>query len=148
MGSRSLDLNATYVENTSVHILPHTYNIDAEYYRTWLTQMLRGYYVIMLTARPERYRVATLARIEALEGWLPNEAYFNPGGMVAPDAKDMMLRTLVYPKHGKHMIGGNRYVALESNATTRAMYARHGIPAYTQQQVHIAPEIIDDLRML
>ena len=60
----------------------------------------------------------------------------------------MMLRTLVYPKYGKHIIGGNGYVALESNSATRAMYARHGIPAYTQQQLQSAPHIIDNLRML
>lgn len=138
-----LDLNATYVENTSVHTLPHSYNIQVERYRSWLTELLRPYYVIMLTARRERYKLDTLERILQLEHWVPNEAHFSPGGIRAPEAKDMMLRTHVYPKHGQNISGGNSYIALESNAATRAMYARHGIPTYTQQQLELAPHILN-----
>ncbi|MFM9889892.1 MAG: hypothetical protein ACKVOE_04490 [Rickettsiales bacterium] len=142
-----LDLNATYVENTSVHILPHAYNIQAEQYRTWLTRLLSGYYVIMLTARPTRHECETLAHISKLEQWQPNEAYFNDSGLRASEFKDMMLRTLIYPKHGKHVIGGNRYIALESNAATRTMYATHGIPAYTQEQIRSDSSILEPMTL-
>ncbi|MFM9890723.1 MAG: hypothetical protein ACKVOE_08830 [Rickettsiales bacterium] len=101
----------------------------------------------MLTARPARHAHETLAHIGKLEQWQPNEAYFNDSGLRAPEAKDMMLRTLIYPKHGKHVIGGNRYIALESNAGTRAMYATHGIPAYTQEQVRDDSSLLEPMTL-
>lgn len=143
-----LDLNATYVENTEVHNLRYgQYNVQAEHYRSWLTKIIKGYPVIMITARPERYRMETLHRIKQLEGWQPMEAYFNDSGLRAPEFKDMVLRTKVFPKHGKHG-EVNRYVALESNSATRLMYWKHHITAYTQEQVRLDSSIIEPMTLL
>ena len=145
-----LDLNATYVENTHIHNLRYgQYNVAEEYYRSWLTARIKGYHVIMITARPERYRKETLQRIEKLENWLPTQHFFNDSGLKAPDFKDMILRTKVFPDHGKHLgEKGTRYIALESNSATSAMYERHGIPAYTQEQFRADSSILEPMTLL
>ena len=130
-----LDLNSTLVENTYVHQLPCRYNIHLEEYRSWLIKQLVGCYVILITVRPERYRTETLVRIAALEGWQPSEAYFSKWSLKAPEAKERILLEVIYPRWGRHDEQGNEYLAIESNASTRAMYARHRIPTCTQEDL-------------
>ena len=74
-----LDLNSTYAENAmQVHIMRKgIYNVNSEFYRKWLTNLLRKYKVVMLTSRPEYYKNQTLKRIKELEKWQPNDAFFN-----------------------------------------------------------------------
>jgi hypothetical protein len=128
-----LDLVMTLVENThdrSKHWhrgQPYTEWIDREEYRMWLVELLRGETVILMTARPERYRAATLQRLQAVTSWLPAEAYFNELGLSPPEAKRRVLTNHVYPRHGRPAQTG--YLALESNAATRAMYHAEGIAA-------------------
>lgn len=143
-----LDLNATYVENTEVHDLRFgQYRVQEERYRSWLTQIIKGYHVIMITARPARYATETLARIQQLEGWQPKEAYFNDSGLRAAEFKEMILRTKLFPNYGEHIKGGNRYIALESNSMTAAMYERNGIPSYTQQQLRADSSILEPMTL-
>jgi hypothetical protein len=117
-----LDLNYTLVENSTEKQKPFTKQIEAERYRAWLVKLVRQHHVILMTARPVKYRAATLASIQSKTGWQPNEAYFNAYGLMPPLAKDGMLKEFVLPKHG-----GAEMLAIESNPATRAMYARHGI---------------------
>ena len=139
-----LDLNATLVENTEVHDLPFRYKVHLETYRSWLVQLIRPFYTIMMTARPEKHMEETLLRLSKLENWQPHEFYFKPSHSLtlAPKTKDIMLETFVFPRHGKYETHGTAYFAIESNSATRSMYRSHGIASYTQQQVLRAPHLV------
>lgn len=135
-----LDLNYTLVANSPARgapaVRPFTRQIEAEEYRQWLVELLRPHPVILITARPERYREATLARIQIRTGWQPMEAYFATILGRPPVIKEYLLRTCIFPRHGS---GG--YFALESNPWTRAMYGRYGIAAtnVTEQEIFLLP---------
>ncbi len=64
-----LDLNYTLVGNQSRAREQSggdpEKQVDYETYRTWLTALLEDHYVILITARPERYREKTLENIRA-----------------------------------------------------------------------------------
>lgn len=137
-----LDLNATLVENTEVHNLPYQYNIPLERYRSWLIELLRPHHVIIMTARPVRYKAETLERIRLLEKWTPMAAHFKPNDSIerAAAAKYRMLNELVFPEFGKPSSG--LYIALESNCTTKSMYMAERIPTYRQEDVFRSPEIL------
>ena len=66
-----LDLNQTLVdrEKDVPRIRPFELQIECETYRQWLVELLANEYVILITARPEKYKRMTLAKIEALTGW-------------------------------------------------------------------------------
>ncbi len=129
-----LDLNYTLVENSrEVMKSPSLYDISVERYRTWLIDLLKDHYVILITARPERYREATLTHMQETVGWTPNEAYFNQKRVKAPRAKETALLDHVFPRHG--MPAETRYLALESNKDTSAMYASYDILSRRQQEI-------------
>lgn len=138
-----LDLNSTYASNASeVHIMNKgIYNVPREIYRSWLTELVKGRHVIMLTSRPEHYRRETLERIKELEDWLPDLALFNKWRLRAPDAKLRMLQEVVYPEFGTP--GERSYLAIESNIKTRAMFHGQGIRATTQQEVQKCQALLD-----
>jgi hypothetical protein len=151
-----LDLNYTLVGNSPKHgtppIRPFIRQIEQEEYRQWLVDLLRPHKVILITARPDRYREATLKRIAEKTGWSPMDAYFavprseattRPGaertGPISArphQIKEHLLKTRIFPKYGK---GG--YFGLESNPMTRGMYAQYGIGAVrvTDQELMMLP---------
>lgn len=124
-----LDLNYTLVANSprrGTTPPPMAVRLRTERYRMWLIELVRPHHVILMTARPCRWREPTLARILQGTGWFPQEAFFadrSPGA--PPGIKQRILMDHVYPRHGRNA----HYLAIESNPRTRAMYARHGIPA-------------------
>ena len=67
-----VDLNYTLVENSpkwgAPKIYPFIRQIEQEAYRQWLVDFLRDKYAILITARPQKYREATLERIKLLTG--------------------------------------------------------------------------------
>lgn len=138
-----LDLNATYAENASQVHLMHKgiYNVEREFYRPWLTRLLRDRQVLMLTSRPERYKARTLEHIQKLEDWQPQLALFNGYRLKAPDAKQRMLETIVFPKFGDPT--ETSYVAIESNYKTSSMFERFGIHAYRQEAIATRPSLLD-----
>lgn len=121
-----LDLNYTLIANSppaGTNRPPMETRIKMEHYRQWLVELLRPHAVILITARPERWRDATLARIAALTGWQPMDAYFDDGKTRRPPAiKRYILLNKIFPKYG-----WSGYHAIESNPKTRQMYARFGI---------------------
>ncbi len=119
-----LDLNYTLVdkEKDAPRIRPMELQIELETYRQWLIDMLRGHYVILITARPVKYKWQTLERIEALTGFKPNEAYFAEIRSYPHVKKEHLLRSYVLPKYNPLGL-----FAIESNPKTRAMYAKYGI---------------------
>ena len=138
-----LDLNSTYAENAmQVHIMRKgIYNVKREFYRKWLTKLLRKYDVIMLTSRPEYYKNETLKRIYDLEKWRPKSAFFNKYRIPAPQAKEKMLLNNVFPEHGN--AEETEYVAIESNFKTQDMFKTYGIKTYTQQEIYKSPQLLD-----
>ncbi len=125
-----LDLNFTFVSNSKETFdYRRGPNVDRETYRTWLLDLIRPHYVIMITARTDNFKEATMEKLQRVLNWQPQEAYFKPYSQrftKAPDFKRRIMEQYVLPKHGK--LPGV-YLALESNAQTRAMYAAINIHA-------------------
>lgn len=123
-----VDLNYTLVENSpkwgAPKIYPFIRQIEQETYRQWLVDFLRDKYAILITARPQKYREATLERIKLLTDWQPQEAYFAEISATPPDIKEDLLLRYIFPKHGRN---GEDYFGIESNPKTRAMYLRYSI---------------------
>jgi len=123
-----VDLNYTLVENSpkwgAPKIYPFIRQIEQETYRQWLVDFLRDKYAILITARPQKYREATLERIKLLTDWQPQEAYFTEISATPPEIKEDLLLRYIFPKHGRN---GEDYFGIESNPKTRAMYLRYSI---------------------
>lgn len=123
-----IDLNYTLVENSpkwgAPKIYPFIRQIEQETYRQWLVDFLRDKYAILITARPQKYREATLERIKLLTDWQPQEAYFAEISATPPDIKEDLLLRYIFPKHGRN---GEDYFGIESNPKTRAMYLCYNI---------------------
>lgn len=123
-----VDLNYTLVGNSpkwgAPKIYPFIRQIEQERYRQWLVDFLRDKCAILITARPQKYREATLERIKLLTGWQPQEAYFAEISATPPEIKEDLLLRYIFPKHGKN---GEDYFGIESNPKTRAMYLRYSI---------------------
>lgn len=127
-----LDLNYTFVENQAetAKLGGEDFGdrLRHERYRSWLRDFVRQGHVVLITARPERYRAATLARIDSLLGWRPDEAWFNEHDLAPAVCKQEILLEHIFPRYGRPA-DGTRYVAVESNPRTAFMYAGYGIPA-------------------
>jgi len=123
-----LDLNYTLVGNSpkwgQPRIYPFIRQIEQETYREWLVDFLRDKYVILITARPNKYKEVSLERIKALTGWQPQEAYFAEISATPPEIKEHLLLNCIFKKHGTN---GNDYSGIESNPKTRAMYEKYAI---------------------
>lgn len=123
-----VDLNYTLVENSpkwgAPKIYPFIRQIEQETYRQWLVDFLRDKYAVLITARPQKYREATLERIKLLTGWQPQEAYFAEISATPPEIKEDLLLRYIFPKHGRN---GKDYFGIESNPKTRAMYLCYNI---------------------
>ena len=127
-----LDLNQTLVdrEKDAPRIRPFELQIECETYRQWLVELLRNEYVILMTARPHKYKWATLERIEVLTNWQPQEAYFAEISATPPEIKKDLLLRYIFPKHGKNSAD---FFGIESNLKTRAMYERYGIKSLSEK---------------
>lgn len=123
-----VDLNYTLVENSpkwgAPKIYPFIRQIEQETYRQWLVDFLRDKYAILITARHQKYREATLERIKLLTGWQPQEAYFAEISAPPPEIKEHLLLNYIFPKHGRN---GDDFFGIESNPKTRAMYLCYNI---------------------
>lgn len=127
-----LDLNYTLVLNSQMKQGTrgsYASKIDAELYRQWLVELVRGHTVCLCTVRYVGYQAQTLARIEELTGWKPEYAYFNPKADLWQGyiVKEPYLVDSIFPMFG--MPSERKYLAIESSTATRGMYKRHGIHA-------------------
>jgi hypothetical protein len=122
-----LDLNYTLVANSPQHgTTPPRMEqrLWDEQYRQWLVELVRPHPVVLISARPDRWLDATLERIEQKTGWRPSAACFAPPGWWNPPAiKEHLLHRDIFPRWGRDA----RYLAIESNSRSRAMYAKFGI---------------------
>lgn len=121
-----LDLNYTLVANSHTYgakpIRPFIRQIEQELYRQWLVELLRPHKVLLITARPDRYREVTLRRIAIKTGWCPMDAFFGRIRARPHVIKEDLLLNSVFPIYGRE-----GYFALESNPRTRKMYFRNGV---------------------
>ena len=129
-----VDLNYTLVGNSpkwgAPKIYPFIRQIEQEIYRQWLVDFLRDKYAILITARPQKYREATLERIKLLTGWQPQEVYFAEISATPPEIKEDLLLRYVFPKHGRN---GDDFFGIESNPKTRDMYACYAIKSLSAE---------------
>ena len=98
-----LDLNYTLVGNSAQNrfVRPYQKKIKKEKYREWLINLIENYYVIIITARPDYQKIATIESIkEKLNGWMPDEMYFQEENDAPPIAKEKLLHKYIFPKHG------------------------------------------------
>jgi hypothetical protein len=123
-----LDLNYTLVENSAQnrYIKPYQKKIKKERYRKWLVELIDDYYLIIITARPDYQKEATVASLkEKLNNWMPDEIYFQEENDTPPVAKEKLLHKYIFPKHGHD----RSYLAIESNPKTKEMYQKYNIPS-------------------
>ena len=123
-----LDLNYTLVKNQKEtrSLQPFRRRMAAEEYRTDLIERIKNDFdlVLIITARPDYQREATLENLRKKTGWLPDGVYFNELHLEPPACKERALYEYVFPMFkGEHV----EYFGIESNPETRAMYARHNI---------------------
>jgi hypothetical protein len=119
-----LDLNFTLVANSELRLQPFSRQIEAEIYRSELIDAVRDSAVILITARPETHRSATLWSIKSKTGWNPRAAYFNT--LAAPPAlfKAYILRKEILPNYAP-----SELLAIESNPATRRMFSTYHVRA-------------------
>ncbi len=121
-----LDLNFTLVENSDRRTSPFSRQIEEEVYARWLIDLLvrDGSPVVLITARPVRYREATRKSILRKAGWEPDMLLFNDRGLPPPRLKPILVRQFAYPVYGADPA---LYFGLESNPATRKAYEDMGI---------------------
>jgi hypothetical protein len=124
-----LDLNYTLVANSEVKLQPFARQIEQEVYRSELIDAIRDLAVILITARPEAHRTATLESIKRKTGWAPRSAYFNTLRTSPPVFKAYILRKEILPVYAPSDL-----LAIESNPATRRMYESQGVDPLTWDQ--------------
>lgn len=118
-----LDLNYTLVANSNEKHKPFTRQIELEHYRLDLIEKIAGNTVILITARPDMHKEATLRSIaDKCNGWRPEKAYFNDKRLFPAAIKKSILDRFIFPAYDDAVFFG-----IESNPQTRAMYANNGI---------------------
>lgn len=122
-----LDLNYTLVSNSEQKIKPFVEQIRRETYRLDLIERIKDENVLLVTARPEIHRSNTLSSIFSKTGWQPSGSYFNHG-LMPPAFKAYAFDKFISPLYGDNP---DKYLAIESNPRTRAMYSKRGIKAIT-----------------
>lgn len=145
-----LDLNYTLVSNSRENRFtrPYQNKIKNEEYRSWLLDLIKEKYVILITARPDYQKELSLENISReLAGWQPREAYFNELDQRPPSCKERILNEYIFPKHGKDA----HYFALESNPQTKRMYRKYNIPSvsvvHDRQSEEFIKMAMNDIRL-
>lgn len=132
-----LDLNYTFVANSAEQWAdkskrPYRDKIAEETYRTWLLPLFAAARadVQLITVRPAWFEKDTLRRIRGYcDGWLPDGHHFRTDrDATAPAHKRAVLIERIFPAFGAPGDPAVRYLALESNPRTTAMYHGEGVP--------------------
>ena len=121
-----LDLNYTLIANSwdiRYDRLPQ--KIYNRKYELELVDLIKDNYVILITASPYYTSFDSLKHIRENTDLEIDESYWNFGKR-PPELKRYWLQKAVLPTHGDDP---NKYLAIESNKKTRAMYNEFGIEA-------------------
>ena len=121
-----LDLNYTLISNSwDIRFDKLPQKIYNRKYEHELVDLIKDNYVILITASPYETSFDSLKHIEENTDLKINESYWNfhkrPHVL-----KKYWMETAVLPTHGYDT---DKYLAIESNKTTRAMYNKLGIEA-------------------
>lgn len=121
-----LDLNYTLISNSKeIKYMPLDEKIKNQEYESELIDLIKNNYVILITASPYKRSHKILRDIEEKTGFVVDESFWNFGRQ-PPVLKKYWVETEVIPRHGEDM---DKYLAIESNPTTRRMYKKLGIEA-------------------
>ena len=105
--------------------MPLDKKIKSQKYETDLINLIKDYYVILITASPYRRSYKILRDIKEKTGFEPDESFWNFGRQ-PPALKKYWMENEVMPQHGED---GDKYLAIESNPATRRMFKKLGIEA-------------------
>ena len=121
-----LDLNYTLIANSKeIRTMPLDKKIKSQKYETYLINLIKDNYVILITASPYRRSHKILRDLKEKTGFEPDESFWNFGRQ-PPALKKYWMENEVIPQHGEE---GDKYLAIESNPATRRMYKKLGIEA-------------------
>lgn len=124
-----LDLNYTLISNSRESFGPYPSRIYRQKYETELIELIKDNYVILITARPEKFSAESLDHIKDTTGFVPDESYWN-FGLEPHELKEYWMKEEIFKKHGDNP---NKYLAIESNPRTRRMYKKLKIEARPKQ---------------
>lgn len=122
-----LDLNYTLVTNSTQKRAPFSRQIELEEYDMELLGILNKETVILITARPQKYREQTLMHIFQKTGATFADAFFNDCALPPPQFKAKAVRERIQPRYSSR----DAFYGIESNPKTRAEYQRLGIDSCT-----------------
>lgn len=121
-----LDLNYTLISNSwNIRFDKLPQKIYNRKYEHELVQLIKDNYVILITASPYETSFDSLKHIEENTKLKINESYWNFGKR-PHELKKYWMEKAVLPTHGYDT---SKYLAIESNKDTRAMYRELGIEA-------------------
>lgn len=121
-----LDLNYTLIANSNeIRNYPLDKKIKSQVYEEKLIELIKDNYVILITASPYKRSHKILRDIKDKTGFVPDESYWNFGGQ-PPQVKKYWMENEVIPHHGDDE---GKYLAIESNPSTRRMYKKLRIEA-------------------
>ena len=121
-----LDLNYTLIANSwDIRYDKLPQKIYNRKYEHELVDLIKENYVILITASPYYTSFDSLKHIAENTDLKIDESYWNFGKR-PPELKRYWLQKAVIPTHGDDP---NKYLAIESNKDTRAMYNEFGIEA-------------------
>lgn len=116
-----LDLNYTLVANSEEKRSPFLAQIKIERYRKELIELVKPFYVVLITARPVKYQSVTIGNIELQTGWKPQRSIFNETRLAPHLFKKKKAYEIVINNPETTIIG------IESNPRTREEYKKLGI---------------------
>lgn len=121
-----LDLNYTLISNSwAIRYEKLPEKITKREYEHELVELIKDNYIILITASPDYTAEDSLKHIEQNTNLKINESFWNFGKR-PHELKKYWLEREVLPKHGNDP---TKYLAIESNPKTRAMYESFAIEA-------------------
>jgi len=124
-----LDLNYTLVVNNQKDNSDFAEQIKRHEYCEQLVQLLQEHNVILITARPEKYKELTLRDIQSKCNLPLIDSYFNSLGLPPHELKPKLVVEKIFPKYGADP---SNYLAIESNPRTIKAYQKLGICCLTR----------------
>ena len=121
-----LDLNYTLIANSwPIRYEKYPEKINKREYEHELINLIKDNYIILITASPYYTSFDSLKHIKENTDLKIAESFWNFGKR-PHELKKYWMKKAVLPTHGDNP---DKYLAIESNETTRAMYKKLGIEA-------------------
>jgi hypothetical protein len=133
-----LDLNKTLAEHCVWNWKTGWYDVDKDEYSLELINVLEslGYFVIIVTARPEIYKEATLTKLLSEHPDFPLMGYVCKNGKSDRFVKISVFKK-AYAEELLKFVEPTDLVCVESNAETRKEYKSLGIPVIKPREAFL-----------